>query len=121
MFDSADPSSRLPSRGHYDALEIIYTIKELSADAYILEKVHASKTPECITVVTSDRDLAAGCKALKAKTLSVEAFLTFLTKKEKVRKKKTASKASKRRFLRDSDAEIERLLRIFEKRLDNLD
>lgn len=117
VFDNADPLSRLPSRGHFDTLEIIYTTKELSADAYILEKVHASKHPERITVVTSDRDLAMGCKALKSKILSVEAFVAFLTKKKKARMKKTAAKT---RPLRDSDREIERLLRIFEERLENL-
>jgi predicted RNA-binding protein with PIN domain len=27
VFDSADPSARLPTRGHFDTLEIIYTTK----------------------------------------------------------------------------------------------
>lgn len=120
VFDSADPFARLPTRGHFDALEIIYTTKTLSADAYILEKVQASKHPERITVVTSDRDLAASCKALKAKTLSVEGFLSFLYKKKQSPKKKSASKTGKSRLMRDSDAEIARLLRIFEKRLESL-
>ena len=114
VFDSADPSSRIPTRGHFDALEIIYTTKELSADAFILEKIQSTQHPERITVVTSDRELAASSKAYKAKTLSVEAFLTFLTKKKK------KPRPTKMRIMRDSDAEIERLLRIFEKRLDNL-
>lgn len=117
VFDSSNPISRVPHRGHYDALEIIYTIKNLSADAFILEKIHAAKNPERITVVTSDRDLAASCKALKAKVLSIEAFVMLL-KKRRIKKKKTSSKP---RYLRDSDAEIARLLRIFEKRLDNID
>jgi len=116
VFDSAHPSSRLPTRGHFDALEIIYTTKNLSADAYILEKIQSAQHPEHITVVTSDRDLTASSKAFKAKTLSIEAFLNFLTKK----KNKQKQKFPKTSILRDSDAEIERLLRIFEKRLENL-
>lgn len=116
VFDSADPSSRLPTRGHFDALEIIYTTKELSADDYILEKVHTCKHPEHITVVTSDRDLAASCKALKAKTLTVEAFLSFLVKKKERVRKKTEKPCR----IRDSDKEITRLLLIFEKRFENL-
>src|ERR1700679_3644862 len=70
VFDSADPSSRIPTRGHFDALEIIYTTKELSADAFILEKIQSAQDPERFTVVTSDRELAARCKAYKAKILS---------------------------------------------------
>jgi predicted RNA-binding protein with PIN domain len=120
VFDNSDPSARLPTRGHFDALEIIYTTKELSADDYILEKVDASKYPERITVVTSDRDLAAGCKALKANTLTVEAFVAFLFKKKRSRKKKTASATVKPLRLRNSDREIARLLEIFEKRFENL-
>jgi predicted RNA-binding protein with PIN domain len=88
----------------------------LSADDYILEKVHASKHPERITVVTSDRDLAASCKALKAKILTVEAFLSFLFKK----KERVGKKKERPRRMRDSDKEIARLLQIFEKRFENL-
>jgi predicted RNA-binding protein with PIN domain len=117
VFDSSDPSYRLARRGHFDALEIIYTTKDLSADAYILEKIQTTKHPERITVITSDRELSAHSKALGAKTLSVEAFLAFLTKKKKAR----APKKAPSRILRESDAEIERLLRIFEKRLENLE
>ena len=116
VFDSADPSARLPTRGHFDALEIVYTTRELSADAFSLEKIESAMHPERIIVVTSDRDLAASCKALNAKTLSVEAFVAFLTKKKKSEKKKTV----RTRPSRDSDAEIDRLLKIFEKRLENL-
>jgi predicted RNA-binding protein with PIN domain len=114
IFDSADTTTRHSSREHFDALEIVYTNKAMSADAYILEKLDASKYPEHFTVVTSDRDLAFSSKVLKAKTLSVEAFLSLLLKKKKAQKKKTSSST---RLLRDSDAEISRLLRIFEKRL----
>jgi len=120
VFDSADPSARLPTRGHFDSLEIIYTTKELSADDYILEKVHASKHPERITVVTSDRDLSASCKALKAQTLTIEDFLSFLFKKKESRRKKAATKSGRPRMMRDSDREITRLLQIFEKRFENL-
>lgn len=112
VFDSAE---HFASRGHFDALEIIYTKKDLSADAYIIEKIHASPHPERITVVTSDRELAAKSRAFKALPLTVEAFMALLNKKRTKTKKKSP------RPYRDSDPEIERLLRIFEKRLENLD
>jgi uncharacterized protein len=113
VFDSSDPQARFPSRGHFDALEIIYTTKNLSADAWILEKLYSSKHPEQFSVITDDRDLKFSAKTLGAQSMSVEAFLGLLAKKKKVQKKKTAAK----RVLRDTDAHMARLLRIFEERL----
>lgn len=114
IFDSAHPYPGHPSLSHFDALEIVYTTQGLSADAFILEKVHSAKHPEHFTVVTNDKTLTASCKYLKAKTLSIDAFLAYLSKKQKVKRKTT--KSSVRPF-RDSDPEIARLLSIFEKRL----
>ncbi len=114
VFDGSDPHSRHSFRHHFDALEIIYTTKGISADTYILEKLDASQHPEHYIVVTNDRDLATSCKVLRATILSIDQFLSFLLKKKQKHKKKTTVS---RRILRDSDAEISRLLRIFEERL----
>lgn len=114
IFDGAEPHSTLPSREHFDAIEIVYTTIGLSADAFILEKIESATRPQQFTVVTNDRSLALSSRAHKAKTLSVEKFLAFLIKKRKKHRKKT----SIARPLRDTDTEISRLLQIFEKRLD---
>ena len=112
IFDGADPFSKHHAREHFDALEIIYTPKGLSADTFILEKLDASRRPENYVVVTNDRDLATSCKVRKAKHLTIEQFISLLQKKKK--KPKTTSPPN---TLKDSDRKISRLLQIFEKRL----
>lgn len=114
IFDGAEEHLRLPSRGHFDALEIIYTTKGQSADEYIFEEVCAAKSPSQLTVVSNDRELTGRCRQHRAKTLTIDEFLHFLVKKKD--KKKRLSASSPKTF-RDSDPEIARLLAIFEKRM----
>lgn len=101
-------------RGHFRDLEIIYTEEGQTADQYILDEISHAFTPKQETVVTSDRELAERCKLLGAKVKSIPAFLDQLAKKKK--KKKIREKERKDSDLRDSDQEIERLLKIFEER-----
>jgi predicted RNA-binding protein with PIN domain len=114
VFDGAEEHLRLPSRGHYDALEIIYTTKGQSADEYIFDEVRAAKSPSQLTVVSNDRELTGRCRQHRAKTLTIDEFLHSLVKKKA--KKKRLSASSPKTF-RDSDPEIARLLAIFEKRM----
>ena len=115
VFDGAEEHFPLPSRGHFDAIEIIYTSKSQTADEYIYEEITHSRTPAQCTVVTSDRELSGRCHQHRAKTMTIDEFLHFLSKKKT--KKKRALKRSSARVFRDSDPEIARLLLIFEKRL----
>jgi predicted RNA-binding protein with PIN domain len=114
VFDGAEEHLPHPTRGHFDAIEIVYTSKSKTADAYITEEVAHSKTPTQITVVTNDRELAGRCRQRRAKILSIDEFLGFITKK-KIKKKRLTSHA--RGTFRDSDPEIARLLSIFEEKL----
>jgi predicted RNA-binding protein with PIN domain len=118
VFDGADEHLPHSTRGHFDALQIVYTPKSKTADEYISEEVAISKAPASITVVTNDRELAHRCKAYRAKIQTIDQFLAFLMKK-KAKKKKLSSNSAK--AFRDSDPEIARLLTIFEKKvLENL-
>lgn len=75
VFDGAATPLR---RHHYNAIEIVYTEKGESADAYILERARKG-----VAIVTSDRDLRRLCKAEGASTQSVEEFLELLEKKSR--------------------------------------
>ncbi len=114
VFDGAEEHLLLPSRGHFDAIELVYTPKCTTADEYIIDVVSHAKSPEQMTVVSNDRELARKCHAYRAHTLTIDAFLSLLSKKEakKSRGKKTPSTP-----LQESSAEFARLLLIFEKRM----
>ncbi len=116
VFDGSHPGLSHVMRHHFDALEIIYTYQNLSADEYIIEEVHSTRRPEEILVITSDRGLSQTCKNLGAKTQSIETFISSLKKKNFRKKKKQKETASEASF-KDSSAEITRLLAIFEKKL----
>ncbi len=113
IFDAADQTRSLDRRSHYYALEIIYSTSKQTADESILDSVECSFHPEKICVVTSDKDLSRKAKALRANTLSLKEFFLFIAKKQK--KKKAASHIE----CADSPKEIERLLKIFEKKLED--
>jgi predicted RNA-binding protein with PIN domain len=115
VFDSSDKLRDMPSRGHLDALEIVYTTKNQTADDYILKAIENSAYPQNETVVSSDRELTGRSKQLGAKILSIEQFLTFITRKKAKKKKSSAVKTFK-----DSEKEIERLLKIFEERFGDI-
>lgn len=116
VFDGSHPGLSHAMRHHFDALEIIYTYQNLSADEYIIEEVNSARRPEEIIVITSDRGLAQTCKNLGAKVQSIEAFISSL-KKKTVKKKKKQKEARPEAAFKDSNAEITRLLMIFEKKL----
>lgn len=114
VFDGAEEHLPYPSRGHFDAIELVYTSKNKTADEYISDEVIHSKSPSQITVVTNDRELSIRCRSHLAKTLTIDEFIAFLAKK-KSRKKKISS--SPERTFRDSSSELARLLIIFEKKM----
>ena len=114
VFDGAEEHLPLPTRGHYDAIELVYTPKNQTADEYIYEEVSLARIPSQMTVVTSDRELSRRCHEHRAKTLTINEFLQLLSKKKAKKKRATISP---HRAFRDSDPEIARLLQIFEKKL----
>lgn len=95
----------LPHRMHKGSLEIIYTSKGQSADAYILEEISLVKNPRIYTVITSDKKLASVCCQIGAYTQSIDSFLAILQKSRAIT---TLEKPFK-----DSESEFNRLLKIF--------
>lgn len=111
VFDSSQQIRDCPQCAFLENLEVIYTPRGLTADNYIIELVEHSRNPKAITVVTSDGGLGRQCSHLGSLVMTIEAFITFILKKTK---KSEATKPSQT----SSDAEIERLRKIFENRLD---
>lgn len=116
VFDGAEKHLPYATRGHFVALEIVYTSENQTADEYITEEVNLAKRPSQITVVTNDRELAKRCHLHNAQILTIDQFIAFLAKKKA---KKRAAARTPRTF-KESDPEIARLLAIFEKRFGNL-
>lgn len=115
VFDSSDPTRDLSTRGHYKALEIVFTPKMQTADNYILEAVQNAKKPQNISVVTLDRELQERCRMEGANILTFKEFFEIFNKK-----KTSADKLleeSYKKMVKESPRELSRLLMIFEKKL----
>ena len=111
VFDAFDRDRNLDSRSHYDFLEIIYTTSKETADESILESIEHIKNPSTICVVTSDKGLSRKAKNLGANAISLKEFFTLLEKKTKKKERPTPA-------FQESPKEIERLRKIFEKKLE---
>jgi len=74
VFDATWTNDPL-ARGHYDALEIIFTAKGVTADDHIVDLV--CQNPH-VVVVTSDKALARHCRQEGAKTVSTPDFYHWL-------------------------------------------
>lgn len=110
VFDSASQLHPYAQCAHCSHLDVLYAPKGQSADQYILELIEISRSPKTVTVITSDAGLGRQCRALGAKTLSIEDFLVLITRK---RQKRICRPPP----IQETVAEMERLLREFEKRL----
>ncbi|NGX51051.1 MAG: hypothetical protein K1060chlam2_00908 [Chlamydiae bacterium] len=112
VFDSnQEHTESFPSSKKMQALEVVFSPKHLSADAYILELL--SWNSHNTTLVTSDRELSLKATHLGATTQPIEEFIALLLKRGA---KKTAQIEEKVE-LRESNANMQRLLKIFEKKL----
>ncbi|MDN3507265.1 MAG: NYN domain-containing protein [Simkaniaceae bacterium] len=110
VFDSAEQIREFAQCAALDHLEVLYAPKGLTADNYIIELAEQSKSPRTITVVTSDSGLARQCQHIGTNTLSIEEFITLLSRRNQ-------EKPQGKPRCCDSNAEIERLRKIFEDRL----
>lgn len=112
IFDSGmTHQESFPTKKQLEGLEVIFSPQGLSADEYILELLDYQKS-HTETIVTSDRELAQKVKFLGGKTQTIESFLKMILHKQK----KTHSREEKK-HIQESDANIARLLHIFEKKL----
>lgn len=112
VFDGAHRREEESGRGYQNPLEVVYAPKGQSADAYIVEKIEEMQNPGEATVVTNDRGLAQQARYAGAHIETNEKFL------KKLQKKKPATEKKKRA---DTTYQIERLLKIFENRLEEED
>ncbi len=112
VFDGAQRDPLMSVRGHFKTMEVVYTAANQTADDYIYESI--AEHPRRHIVVTSDRDLATKCKALGAQTQKIQDFLSSLVTKHH-KKKRLHEPLPK---FQDSKADIDRLLKIFEQRLE---
>lgn len=97
-----------PSLSTLETVSIVFSPKNLSADCYILEKFKWKS--HLFTLVTSDRKLSLQARSLGAQTTSVENFIALLSKRYK--KKQADNEVP---LVRESKANLQRLLQIFEK------
>lgn len=111
IFDSQLPHSQdYPNKQQLYSLDVVFSPTGTSADDYILEYIDGCKTPQQITVVSSDQFLCDCCKAKFSKTISIEDFMEKFKRKE-LREQRIEHKPTK-----ENSHEFQRLLDIFEKR-----
>jgi len=109
VFDGARKHDEESGISYAPPLEIVYTPKGQTADEYIVEKVSRENKEKQFTVVTNDRGLKSHCSAVGTKVLLNLDFLKWLQKK--------TEKNSKKPFPKESQANLDRLLKIFEERV----
>jgi predicted RNA-binding protein with PIN domain len=108
VFDGERKKGRF-QRSHVKHLEIVYTPPEISADEYILEALRGSPKDEILTVVTSDRLLAKESKRLGAIVMTIKGFIKWATAKMEKRPHESE------KLLKETDRQMVRYLKIFEK------
>lgn len=112
VFDGAHRRDEQSGLSYPSPLEVAYTPKNESADAFIIEKLSLLKNCKTSIVVTNDQGLRRHAQALGARTESNESFLQWLWKKK-------SKRGTKQKILKETDAQMKRLMQIFEDRLKN--
>jgi len=118
IFDAYKQERQTPNIAKYDHLKVIYTSKDQTADEYILEQIFLSKNPSNLTIVTCDNNIRKHAKLLNANSMSIEDFFDWIIEKEEKIKEKAKEKNLD--IYVDTDYEIKRLQKIFEKKLKDL-
>lgn len=110
VFDGREVDPPEALRKNLKAMNIVYTPTRQTADDYILEMLEHAKNPAQETVISSDRDLLRKAKQIGARTQTIEEFLKKISRK-------SISADDEKKQLKESSAEFERLLKIFETNL----
>ncbi|HLB52281.1 MAG TPA: NYN domain-containing protein [Chlamydiales bacterium] len=105
VFDGKVHLNEESGRSYPSPLEIVYTTKGQTADAYILEQMEFCKYRSEITVVTADLGLRRHLQSMRVKVMDNQKFMHFLCKGKKEEEKTD---------IEESQKEIARLLKIFE-------
>jgi predicted RNA-binding protein with PIN domain len=114
IFDGFNQISNQAEHQFFEALTVIFSPKSQTADEYIIEHLSSAKNPNEITVITADKNLAQNARNLGAHCKTPRSFLKEIAKKQS---DKEQLKNTHGKDYEDSKANIERLLNLFEKRL----
>lgn len=113
IFDGAHRRDEESGVSYKSPLEIVYTPKGQNADSFIVEVLSLSKNPKQITVVTNDKGLTRHARSMHAPVQTNQEFIQFLQKKN--------NQPKKEKIITETSQNLERLEKIFEKRLIELD
>jgi predicted RNA-binding protein with PIN domain len=114
IFDGFNQIESAGERQYFDALTVVFSPRSETADEYILEHVSSAKKPNEITVITGDKKLAQAIRNLGAHCKTPKVFLKEIAKKQL---QKENSETKSQTELEETRENIERLLNLFEKRL----
>ena len=109
VFDGREKDPPEALRRNLLSMSIVYTPEKQTADDYILEMLDHAKNPDQEMVISSDSELLRRAKQKGARTKTIEEFLNSLAQKK-------SGLAEERKQTKESKAEFERLLKIFEKK-----
>ena len=118
VFDGFSNMEEKTQHRYFDSLDVVFTFRNQTADEYILEQLSISKNINEETVVTADKNLAQSARNLGAFTKSPRSFIKWIANKQT---KKEFSSIDEQNAFEDSKENIERLLKLFEKKLQESD
>ena len=110
VFDSSEEFHEYAQKITRANLEVVYAPRDQTADDYIIEILELTKNPKTQTVITEDSNLKKRSTQIGANILSIKKFISLILEK----KRKTTSKT----LYKESSSQIERLLKIFEEKLE---
>lgn len=110
VFDGAHRRDEESGLSYPSPLIVAYAPRGQSADEYIVEFLDIAKNPKQIVVVTNDKGLSRHAKSAGAKVQENGEFIEWLNQRKK---RKTAIE------IKETQQNIDRLLKIFEDRLKN--
>src|SRR5690606_12624787 len=114
VFDGAHRRGEESGLSYPSPLIVAYSPKGQSADEYIIELIDIAKKPKELTVVTNDRGLILHAKSHGAKIVSNKDFVHWIRGKAKKKLKKEVEPV-------DTKENIDRLMKIFEERLNDME
>ena len=85
VFDAARQPG-LYTRGYHRDVEIVFTSAGESADDHLIDQIHHADNPRAITLISSDGQLAWRARSLGAKTMKVEEFVRWISRKKEKKK-----------------------------------
>ena len=112
IFDGSHNRDEVSGRSYGTPLEVLFSPKGQTADCTIVEHVEFAKNPKEITVITNDSGLKRRIRSFGAHVKQTAPFIRFL-------EKKTYLKKEEKYPLEENPREFHRLLKIFERRLED--